>query len=112
MAESPQPTMQKRTISLKSFSGETCSSQSNLPTGSSLPAFTVTSPLFPLESKTRFLPPIHYLDPLSDSRVERLLPFGFETDLVEEFSGSKRRRAATCGCRPATAAAGVAAARP
>jgi len=104
--------MQKRTISLKSFSGETCSSQKDLPTGSSLPAFTVTSPLFPLESKTRFLPPIHYLDPLSDSRVERLLPFGFETDLVEEFSGSKRRRAATCGCRPATAAAGVAAARP
>src|SRR6266550_727093 len=90
MAESPQPTMQKRTISLKSFSGETCSSQSDLPTGSSLPAFTVTSPLFPLESKTRFLPPIHYLDPLSDSRVQRLLPFGFETALVEEFRGSKR----------------------
>src|SRR6266480_3978160 len=90
MAESPQPTMQKRTISLKSFSGETCSSQSDLPTGSSLPAFTVTSPLFPLESKTRFLPPIHYLDPLSDSRVQRLLPFGFETAPVEEFRGSKR----------------------
>src|SRR5438552_4044280 len=90
MAESPQPTMQKRTMSLKSFSGETCSSQSDFPTESSLPAFTVTPPLFPLESKTRFLPPIHYLDPLSDSRVERLLPSGFEAALVEEFRGSKR----------------------
>src|SRR5213080_2532862 len=76
MAESPQPTMQKRTMSLKSFSGETCSSQSDFPTESSLPAFTVTPPLFPPESKTRFLPPIHYLDALSDSthNSKRLRP--------------------------------------
>src|SRR6266576_1544248 len=82
MAESPQPTMQKRTMSLKSFSGETCSSQSDFPTESSLPAFTVTSPLFPPESKTRFLPPIHYLDALSDSRVERVSSLRLRDDLL------------------------------